>query len=243
MVLKMLRQTSCFGDSGRRRAMEGRDEKQRTSEQDGQALTLPIQNGYHERVVCPEMCCYCFDVLIAHLTHTGSPRSPHFANDEYPLFVTWKIGRDRRLRGCMGTFSPRKLHRGLAEYALTSSLKDNRFQPMTIEEITRLECGVSLLTNFEKGHDYLDWEIGIHGIQIEFTDGGVLKTATYLPEVVKEQGWTKEQAIDSLLRKGNCKSPVTEEYRRTIKLTRYQTEKYVVTYDEYSRCRRRHRPY
>ena len=59
----------------------------------------------------------------------------------------------------MGTFSPRKLHRGLAEYALTSSLKDNRFQPMTIEEITRLECGVSLLTNFEKGHDYLDWEV------------------------------------------------------------------------------------
>ena len=36
-----------------------------------------------------------------------------------PLFVTWKIGRDRRLRGCMGTFTAKKLHKGLAEYSIT----------------------------------------------------------------------------------------------------------------------------
>lgn len=37
-------------------------------------------------VVCPEMCCYCFDVLIAHLTNNHhSSRNPFlkcFKNDE-----------------------------------------------------------------------------------------------------------------------------------------------------------------
>lgn len=31
-------------------------------------------------------------------------------------------------------------------------------------------------------------QIGVHGIQIEFLLKGVLKTATYLPEVSHEQG-------------------------------------------------------
>jgi len=36
-----------------------------------------------------------------------------------PLFVTWKIGKDRRLRGCIGTFNAMNLHCGLREYAVT----------------------------------------------------------------------------------------------------------------------------
>ena len=37
--------------------------------------------------------------------------------------------------------------------------------------------------------DFLDWEIGVHGIRIEFyTERGSKKTATYLPEVPREQG-------------------------------------------------------
>ena len=38
-----------------------------------------------------------------------------------PLFVTWKIGRDRRLRGCIGTFTAMSLHNALREYAVTRS--------------------------------------------------------------------------------------------------------------------------
>lgn len=36
-----------------------------------------------------------------------------------PLFVTWEVGREHRLRGCMGTFSHISLHAGLREYAAT----------------------------------------------------------------------------------------------------------------------------
>lgn len=41
-----------------------------------------------------------------------------------PLFVTWKIGKDMRLRGCMGTFNALQLHSGLREYAATRWASD-----------------------------------------------------------------------------------------------------------------------
>ena len=51
---------------------------------------------------------------------------------------------------------------------------------------------MSILCHFEDAADYLDWEIGVHGIRIEFyTERGVKKTATYLPEVAQEQGIEK----------------------------------------------------
>lgn len=90
---------------------------------------------------------------------------------------------------------------------------------------------------------YHNIQIGIHGIQIEFQDGKHTRTATYLPEVAREQGWTKPQTIDSLMRKGGYKHQVTNEMRSRVKLTRYQSEKCVATYDDFIRSQRRHRPY
>nr|XP_033814262.1 AMMECR1-like protein isoform X4 [Geotrypetes seraphini] len=116
-------------------------------------------NGTKSLVVTAEMCCYCFDVLYCHLYGFPQPCLPRFTNDPYPLFVTWKAGRDKRLRGCIGTFSAMNLHSGLREYTLTSALKDSRFPPLTREELPKLFCSVSLLTNFEDASDYLDWEV------------------------------------------------------------------------------------
>ncbi|XP_035179601.1 AMME syndrome candidate gene 1 protein [Oxyura jamaicensis] len=197
--------------------------------------------GCRKMVVSAEMCCFCFDVLYCHLYGYQPPRSPRFTNDPYPLFVTWKIGRDKRLRGCIGTFSAMNLHSGLREYTLTSALKDSRFPPMTRDELPRLFCSVSLLTNFEDVCDYMDWEVGVHGIRIEFiNEKGSKRTATYLPEVAKEQGWDHIQTIDSLLRKGGYKAPITNEFRKTIKLTRYRSEKMTMSYTEYLAHRQHH---
>ncbi|KAM4693738.1 AMMECR1-like protein isoform 2-T2 [Discoglossus pictus] len=181
-------------------------------------------SGREQLVVTSEMGCYCFDVLYCHLHGFPQPRLPRFTNDPYPLFVTWKAGRDKRLRGCIGTFSAMNLHSGLREYTLTSALKDSRFPPLTREELPKLSCSVSLLTNFEDVGDFLDWEVGVHGIRIEFVnEKGVKRTATYLPEVAKEQDWDQIQTIDSLLRKGGFKAPITNEFRKSIKLTRHST--------------------
>nr|XP_056715330.1 nuclear protein AMMECR1 isoform X2 [Euleptes europaea] len=121
------------------------------------------------------------------------------------------------------------------------ALKDSRFPPMTREELPRLFCSVSLLTNFEDVCDYMDWEVGVHGIRIEFiNEKGSKRTATYLPEVAKEQGWDHIQTIDSLLRKGGYKAPITNDFRKTIKLTRYRSEKMTMSYTEYLAHRQHH---
>lgn len=46
-------------------------------------------------------------------------------------------------------------------------------------------------------------------------------------------GWDRVQTVDSLLRKGGFKGIITDEIRRSIRLTRYQSEKITVSYQEY----------
>jgi len=185
-------------------------------------------------IVSSDMCFFCFDVLSSHLNQCEPPKTPNFPNECFPLFVTWKIGRERRLRGCIGTFNAMNLHIGLREYAITSAFKDSRFSPITRDELSKLHVSVSILRHFEDGQNYADWEIGIHGIRIEFhTEKGSKRTATYLPEVAPEQGWDRIQTIDSLLRKGGYKGVITNEVRLSLRLTRYQSEKITVSYQEY----------
>lgn len=70
---------------------------------------------------------------------------------ECPLFVTWdkrKVhsrSEDFRLRGCIGTLSPRPLSTSITEYALTSALRDRRFDPIKLHEVPYLRVAISLL--------------------------------------------------------------------------------------------------
>uniref|UniRef100_A0A8C2J6E2 AMMECR nuclear protein 1 n=1 Tax=Cyprinus carpio TaxID=7962 RepID=A0A8C2J6E2_CYPCA len=192
----------------------------------GLSPTLSPGSGARKMVVSAEMCCFCFDVLYCHLYGYQPPRTPRW------LF------RPALLQQQMVCF----LRSVLETVSLKSSaLKDSRFPPMTRDELPRLFCSVSLLTNFEDVGDYLDWEVGVHGIRIEFfSEKGSKRTATYLPEVAKEQGWDHIQTIDSLLRKGGYKAPITNDFRKTIKLTRYRSEKMTVSYAEYIAHRQHH---
>jgi hypothetical protein len=40
-----------------------------------------VMNGY-DVTVCPEMCCFCFDVLLSHLKAEKAPKSPKFTNNK-----------------------------------------------------------------------------------------------------------------------------------------------------------------
>lgn len=50
-------------------------------------------------------------------------------------------------------------------------------------------------------------------------------------------GWDHLETIDSLLRKGGYRAQITPEVRRSIKLTRYQSQAVQMSYKEY--CERR----
>ncbi|KAJ8440752.1 hypothetical protein Cgig2_005483 [Carnegiea gigantea] len=184
-----------------------------------------------------EMAVYCFDTLLAHY-NCEQPPPPAFEEGQHPLFVTWKKvvnGGDPRLRGCIGTLEARDIISGFRDYALTSALRDRRFPPIQPKELPQLECTVSVLTDYETAIDYLDWEVGKHGIIIEFADPdfSTRRSATYLPEVAAHEGWTKVEAIDSLMRKAGFNGVITESLRKRIRLTRYQSTKFTMPYGEY----------
>ncbi|KAK0940005.1 hypothetical protein LTR29_008474 [Friedmanniomyces endolithicus] len=126
--------------------------------------------------------------------------------EEYPLFVTWNTtsrGGHKSLRGCIGTFEPQELEYGLHSYALTSAFEDVRFSPIPASLLPSLSAHITLLTNFSQPtKDPLDWTLGTHGIRISFSVHGRRYGATYLPDVAQEQGWSKEETLVSLMRKG-----------------------------------------
>ncbi|XP_008796287.2 uncharacterized protein At2g38710-like isoform X2 [Phoenix dactylifera] len=185
-----------------------------------------------------EMAVYCFDTLVAHYNSVQAP-PPAFEEGQHPLFVTWKKavnGGEPRLRGCIGTLEARCLINGFKDYALTSALRDRRFPPIQAKELPYLECTVSVLTNYESALHYLDWEIGKHGLIIEFTDPDYSTrcSATYLPEVAAHEGWTKTETIDSLMRKAGYNGVITESLRSRLHVTRYMSTLYTMHFSDYA---------
>lgn len=184
-----------------------------------------------------EMVVYCFDTLVAHYNGEQVP-PPAFDEGQHPLFVTWKKtvnGYEPRLRGCIGTLTARGIVNGFKDYALTSALRDHRFPPIQAKELPFLQCTVSILTNYENAANHLDWEVGKHGIIIEFTDPdyNTKRSATYLPDVAAQEGWTTIEAIDSLMRKAGYNGSITESVRSRIRLTRYQSTLFTMHYTDY----------
>jgi AMME syndrome candidate gene 1 protein len=191
-----------------------------------------------------DMCIFCFDTILDYYGEIPvgrmlePPRSVLDNDHQCPLFVTWDIQTRRGydLRGCIGCLSPIPLLR-VGEYAITSSMKDRRFQPIALAEIPCLRCCVSLLTAYEQGGGWDDWEVGKHGIIIDFFgEGGgnsVKFNATYLPHVAPEQRWDQRQAVKSLVKKSGYRGVVTDSLLSRIQLTRYQSSKAYCTYEQY----------
>jgi AMME syndrome candidate gene 1 protein len=172
--------------------------------------------------------------------------TPAYAKDlpdpavECPIFVTWEIlrpspgfpanlllgGNDNNgqpeydLRGCIGSLSPKPLIKSVGDYALTSALRDRRFQPVTAPEIPSLRVAVSLLVQYEACEDCFDWVVGTHGILIRFVKSNREFSATYLPEVAKEQGWDQKEAVTALIRKSSYAGLIDHELFRSIQCTR-----------------------
>ncbi|KAJ6260424.1 hypothetical protein Dda_4650 [Drechslerella dactyloides] len=174
------------------------------------------------------------------VTTNGASTNGHSVSNgtvrpERPLFVTWNLlkGKGKQLRGCIGTFEPQKLEEGLASYALTSAFDDTRFNPIDKKEVMHLECGVSILTDFEPAAHPFDWTLGTHGLRISFTYHGRRLGATYLPDVPVEQGWTQEETLLSLMRKAGFGGKSVDFQKMNLQVTRYKGTKASATYAEY----------
>ena len=179
------------------------------------------------------LCVFVFDVLISRLSKTKiKPEFPKiFKNQQFPVFVTWTKGKEQNLRGCIGTFHSDDLEENLKDFAMSAAFKDSRFPPINEREISSLNCGISLLINFEDAKNCYDWELGKHGIQIFFEDHGQ-HSATFLPEVPIEHNMNKETTLQNLIEKAGSNQKL-KNIDKKILMRRYQSIKLFMTYEEY----------
>lgn len=121
-------------------------------------------------------------------------------------------------------------------------MEDTRFSPIPATQLPQLSNHVTLLTNFsEPTRDPLNWTLGLHGIRINFESNGRRYGATYLPDVAKEQGWTKEETIISLMQKAGWNGS-SSSWQRVWKdgrgeLVRYEGKQVGIEYAEWRRWR------
>jgi len=186
------------------------------------------------------LCKYCFQVLEAILSDGDFDKisfPEEFKGKSYPLFVTWTTGKEKELRGCVGTFEKDNLEKNLIRYTFISAFKDSRFNPISKDEVKNLNCEVSLLVQFEKAKSPIDWVVGTHGIDIDFKDQkGNNYSATFLPEVAEEEGWDQKTTLQFLIRKAGYRGSLESVYDN-IEVTRYQSIKKTISYDEYQKMK------
>jgi len=111
-------------------------------------------------------------------------------------FVTLHDRVSRRLRGCIGRLESRDpLLKSINETAC-SVLQDPRFRsnPVTLEEMVRLDLEISVLSPLREAANVLDFDPPNEGIYL-ICDG---RAGTFLPQVARETGWSREQLLTRL---------------------------------------------
>lgn len=122
--------------------------------------------------------------------------------------------------------------------SIYSAFEDDRFEHIRLRDLPILSCSITLLMHFEPIANPTDWSIGTHGLRISFIHQGRRLGATYLPDVAREQGWTKEETIVSLMRKAGWGGR-SSEWRgvRDLSCVRYQGMKASLGYREWKEWR------
>lgn len=111
------------------------------------------------------------------------------------------------------------------------------------------------MSPFEPCDNYLDWELGVHGVYLciknpaldeEYAERTKTRrseekeelTVTFLPEVALSQGWSKLETIDKAIRKAGWNGKITEQMRESLRVYRYSSHKATVTWGEFDTWRR-----
>ena len=90
--------------------------------------------------------------------------------------------KDSALRGCIGTIEPieENLYKEIQRNAVSAAFRDNRFSPITWEELEDIEVSVDILTVPEEVFDIDDLDPQIYGVIV--TDSSS-KRAVLLPSI------------------------------------------------------------
>ena len=135
-------------------------------------------------------------------------------------FVT--LTENGNLRGCIGTLFPHEaVAADIAQNAYAAALSDNRFSPVTTEELEKINISISFLTGYERVI-YRDEEDLLNKIEAG-TDGVVIRDGNrqglFLPSVWKQIPDKKEFLQNLKLKAGMSPS----YWSNNIKVYRFRT--------------------
>ena len=83
----------------------------------------------------------------------------------------------------------------------------------------------------------MDWEVGRHGVEIDFEHRNRNFSATFLPEVAEEQNWDQKTTLKYLVNKAGYSGSL-EVVMEKIKMKRYQSIKIYLSFNEYLEIRK-----
>jgi len=105
-------------------------------------------------------------------------------------FVT--LNMHGALRGCIGQFTADiPLYQIVQEMAISAATRDNRFDPLSPEELNQTEIEISVLTPMRRISSPDEIVLGRHGVYIKKGN----RAGTFLPQVAEQTGWTKEEFL------------------------------------------------
>lgn len=110
-------------------------------------------------------------------------------------FVTLK--EEGELRGCIGVFTgdvDEPLYKIVSEMAISAAVNDPRFNPITKNELDKLDYEISVLSPLKKVSSWKDIEIGKHGVRI--IRGS--RAGVFLPQVATENNWDLDTFMNVL---------------------------------------------
>ena len=97
-----------------------------------------------------------------------------------------------KLRGCMGRIYPdHSLYYTVKEMAVAAAYYDQRFEPVSVEELKDMKIEISILSSLRKINSIDEIEPGKHGILIKKGE----RSGTYLPSVATKTGWSVEELL------------------------------------------------
>ena len=157
---------------------------------------------------------------------------PRFAaSPAAPFFVS--ISNGATLRGCLGSLTPRPLTE-LRDWARRAAFRDSRFAPLERAELASATLTVSLLHGHELASGPEAWDVGVHGITVDFdADAGAASfRATFLPYVAAEQKWSKTETLRRLVRKAGFAGAL-ELVLASMRVTRFLASTATLSYAEF----------
>lgn len=116
------------------------------------------------------------------------------------------------LRGCIGIIEPNMpLTQGIMSMTEAAALRDTRFKPVTVDELSDITVMLSILSLPVKISSYRAIQLGKHGIILKKGN----KQALFLPKVSAEFGWDLSTTLTQLSQKAGLsalawKDPKTE---------------------------------